>query len=60
MLRWSRRFGGFSVDAGEGIAVDVSGNVFVTGLVSAATVDFGTGPLLARGGADAFLVRLAP
>jgi hypothetical protein len=41
---WSKRFGGAEAQIGSGVAVDPSGNVFVTGS-SEGAVDFGAGPL---------------
>jgi len=58
---WSQRFGSTSSEAGNGVAVDGSSNVVVTGYF-AGTVDFGGGPLTSVGGFyyDIFLLKLAP
>lgn len=55
---WSKRFGGASDQYAERVAVDGSGNVFVTGYFFG-TVDFGGGVLTNAGpfGWDAFLAR---
>ena len=53
---WTKRFGGLYDDFGEGIAVDASGNVFVTGKFQG-SADFGNG-LTSTGGYDVFLVKL--
>jgi PKD repeat protein len=42
--QWSKRFGGAYEDAASAVAVDGSGNVYVTGYFRG-TVDFGGGPL---------------
>ncbi len=46
--QWVKRFGDAADQFGEGIAVDTSGNVYVTGYFFG-TVDFGTGPLTSNG-----------
>ena len=54
--QWSQRFGGPNGDSGEGVAVDIAGNIFATGAFRD-TVDFGGGPLVNEGNGDAFLVK---
>jgi hypothetical protein len=56
---YSKRFGDDSDQFGDSIAVDGSGNAFVTGRF-AGSVDFGTGLLTSAGGNDVFLVKLDP
>ena len=53
--RWSQRYGGYQGDGGYGIAVDGSGNIYVTGTFSGAT-DFGGGALRAEGSRNEFFV----
>jgi hypothetical protein len=43
---WSRRFGDIDADVGQSVAIDINGNVIVTGQFSQ-TLDFGYGPLTA-------------
>ncbi len=57
---WAYRFGGFTVDNGEDVAVDASGNVFFTGnfqLFPTMTPDVGLGELQTNGGYDLFLFK---
>jgi hypothetical protein len=56
---WSKRFGGDSQDIGYAVAVDSTGNAFVTGYVQG-TVDFGGGSILTHGSLDAFIVKYSP
>ncbi len=56
VYQWSWRFGGTGSDAGTSVAVDASGNVFVTGSFTG-TVDFGGGGLVSAGGTDIFLAK---
>ena len=50
-------FGGTSDDVGERIAVDSSGNSYITGFFKE-TVDFGGGDVTSAGGADIFVLKL--
>jgi hypothetical protein len=56
---WSKRFGGTSDDAGLGLAINGSGNVFVTGYFHG-TGSFGGGSLTSAGNSDAFLLNIGP
>jgi len=53
---WSKRFGDGAQEAGEGVVVDASGNVVVTGYFHS-TVDFGGGTLTSAGSTDIFLAK---
>ena len=58
---WARQFGGTSGDYSEGVAVDASGNTYVTGSFQG-TADFdpgaGTANLTSAGASGAFVVKL--
>lgn len=56
-VRWSKRFGGTGFDRAFGVAVDASGDIYVTGHFER-TVDFGGGALTSTGNVDAFLLKL--
>ncbi|MFH1278491.1 MAG: SBBP repeat-containing protein [Candidatus Eisenbacteria bacterium] len=57
---WSHGYGGLgSYDRGNGVAVDLLGNVLVTGQFRN-TVDFGGGPLTSAGGDDIFVAKFDP
>lgn len=53
---WSQRFGGVGLDRSRAIAVDVFGNILVTGSFQR-TADFGGGPLTSAGAVDVFLAK---
>jgi FlgD Ig-like domain/Beta-propeller repeat len=56
---WSQRFGSTSDDVGQGVAVDGSGNVFMTGRFIG-TVDFGGGGLVSAGFDDIVVAKFSP
>jgi hypothetical protein len=53
---WSKRFGDMNQQESRSVAVDGSGNVFVTGQFMG-TVDFGGGALASAGGSDIFVAK---
>ena len=57
-LQWQKSFGGTANDAANGLGVDSSGNVYLTGWFASSSISFGGGTLNNNGGNDIFLVRL--
>ena len=55
---WARNAGGSSPDFGYGIAVDASGNSYVTGYFGGTTATFGSTTLTTNGGYDIFVAKL--
>jgi len=59
--KWSKRFGGGDWDEGYSVSVDISGNVYGTGLFSGSNIDFGGCPLSSAGGTtDIYIIKYAP
>jgi Beta-propeller repeat len=58
-VQWVQSAGGLSVDYGNGIAVDASGHVYVTGNY-VGTAAFGSVSKTSAGSNDVYLVRLSP
>jgi hypothetical protein len=57
---WSESFGGTDSDSANGVAVDSSGDVLVTGVFKGAGVDFAGKALSSEwGGIDTFIVKLS-
>jgi len=54
---WSKRFGDSSGQESSSVAVDATGNVFLTGFFFG-SIDFGGGPLVTSGETDVFLAKL--
>ncbi len=56
---WAKTFGGTDGDVGNAVAVDASGNVYITGWFASSTISFGTSTLTNAGpGNDVFIVKL--
>ena len=53
---WSKRLGGISIDVANAVAIDVGGNIIITGFFYG-TVDFGGGPLTSSSAAKVFLAK---
>ena len=60
VLAYSTYFGGSGGDIGYGIAVDSSGNAYVTGISNSANFPTSPGSQNFGGGGDAFVVKLNP
>ncbi len=58
--RWANNAGGTAGDVGTGIAVDQTGNVYLTGIFSSSTIALGATVLTNAGNANAFVARLTP
>jgi len=56
-FQWANSYGDTSFDLGYGIAVDSSGNSYITGNFFG-TVDFGGGDVTSAGGSDIFVLKL--
>ncbi|MBW2735679.1 MAG: SBBP repeat-containing protein [Deltaproteobacteria bacterium] len=57
--RWQKALGGTDTDYTHGVAVDLTGNIYVTGSFDQ-TTDLGMGSITGKGDFDAFLVKLTP
>jgi hypothetical protein len=57
-LKWAKSFGGTGAEHGSDVAVDASGNIYLTGNLQSA--DFGGGGILSNGPSDFFIAKLDP
>ena len=55
---WSKRFGSTGQDSGSSVAVDASGNVFVTGTFNG-SINLGGASLTSAGGVDIFVAKFS-
>jgi hypothetical protein len=62
VIVWAKTFGGTDGDLGNGITVDQSGNIYITGWYSSATMTMGSHTLTnaASGSSDMFIGKLDP
>ncbi len=58
--QWAKGAGGTANDYANGIAVDASGNTYVTGGFSSSSITFGSTTLTNHGGIDFYLVKYDP
>lgn len=58
-LLWAKSAGGNGTDAGNGVAVDASGNAYVTGIFASPSIDFGASSITnaSSGTQDIFVVK---
>ena len=56
-ILWAKSAGGTSDDISKSIAVDGSGNVYLTGYFNSSTITFGSTTLTNKGAYDAFIVK---
>jgi len=54
---WQKVVGGSAGDSGNSVAVDYSGNVYVSGVFESPTLGFGLGTLINAGGRDVFVAK---
>lgn len=64
-IQWAVRMGSTGVDSTNGVGVDTSGNVYLTGTFSGTTTFFNAdtssgGSLVSEGSSDAFVVKYSP
>jgi hypothetical protein len=57
VVQWAQKAGGTGSDYGQGIAVDASGNVYVTGDIGVGTSTFGSFSVTSGGSLDMFVAK---
>ncbi len=57
---WAKMAGGTAGDVGNGIAVDGSGNIYITGQYTSSSISFDNIVLTSTGGADVFTAKYDP
>lgn len=57
VLLWAKSAGGTNDDRGKGIAVDASGNVYITGQFGSTSITFDTITVSSTGGYDIFIAK---
>ena len=54
---WSKRVGGTGTETGNGVATDSLGSIYLTGVYSSPSIDFGVGTLTNSGAQDLFVAK---
>src|SRR6266851_4793046 len=59
-LQWAKNFVSFADDRGTGVAVDGSGNIWLSGYFLGTQIDLGGGWLYNAGGSDGYVGKFSP